>query len=104
MIAEVAQCELKVFEVVEVPHPEKLLFEGAEEALNAAVALGLADKVRGGLQPKRWSPSESDHSFTASRGRGDGRLVPVQVRVGESGLEAWGGGSAAGGPGTGRLA
>lgn len=54
-IAEFAQCGLQLFEVLEVPHPEKLLFEGAEEAFNAAIGLGrqLHRIVTAELQPSR---------------------------------------------------
>jgi hypothetical protein len=36
-----------------VPHPEKVLLEGAEEAFNTAVAFGLADKGRRGLHAEK---------------------------------------------------
>ena len=46
-IPEVVQGSAEFIEIAETADPKELLFEGAEEALDAAVALGLADEGRG---------------------------------------------------------
>jgi len=45
-ILEIPQGHLQLLKVPEVPHSEQLLFEGTEKALDAAVALQLAEKGR----------------------------------------------------------
>ena len=48
-ITEVVQGSAEFIEITETADPQELLFQGAEEALDAAVALGLADEGRGRL-------------------------------------------------------
>jgi hypothetical protein len=53
---------------VEVPHPEKLLFEGAEEAFNAAVALRFADKGMQGRYDEAANAFSKLHAPTFAAG------------------------------------
>ena len=46
MVTELDESQAESLDVLEVPYPEELLFQSAEEALNAAVPLRLADEGR----------------------------------------------------------
>jgi len=50
-LREVAQCLVELPDGAEAPQPEELLLQGADEALDAAVALGLADEGGAGGDP-----------------------------------------------------
>src|SRR5215217_5330664 len=45
-LAKLGDCLAQFVQIPKAPDPEQLLFEGAEEPLDASVALGLADKGR----------------------------------------------------------
>ena len=52
-LAELFEGFGQFFQGLEMPHPEKLLLESAEETFDAAVAFGLTDEGRGGLQAEK---------------------------------------------------
>jgi hypothetical protein len=71
-LREVAQCQVELPDGAEAPQPEELLLQGADEALDAAVALGLADEGGAGA-----APVESLFRGTDLEGRSDAPAAPV---------------------------
>ena len=73
-LREVAQCLVELPDGAEAPQPEELLLQGADEALDAAVALGLADEG--------WAGGDPDGPELVLEGVGDelGAMVVAKAR------------------------